>query len=109
MLRNLTNLLLMSLALFIFISYSAFSTELIIDSKLKEWIKSNTDKLPGVIVNEDGGIDSTTSNLEALTKIESLDCSNSKLTTGINELIRHMSNLKRLKCYKNYLMFFVKN
>ena len=108
MLRNLTNLLLMSLALFIFISYSAFSTELIIDSKLKEWIKSNTDKLPGVVVNEDGGIDSTTANLEALTKIESLDCSNSKLTI-INELIRHMSNLKRLKCYKNYLMFFVKN
>ena len=103
MLRNLTNFWLISLALFIFISYSAFSTELIIDPKLKEWIKSNTDKLPGVIINEDGGIDSTTANLEALTKIENLDCSNSKLTS-INELIRHMSNLKRLKCYKNYLI-----
>ncbi len=69
--RTLINYLLTSLALFIFISQSAFSDELITDVKLKEWIKSNTKKLPGVVINEDGGIDNTTTNLEALAKIDS--------------------------------------
>ncbi len=101
--KILKNCFLMPLALFILVSYSAFSTELITDPQLKEWIKSNANKLPGVVVNADGGIDNTATNLEALAKIESLECSNFNLTS-IDELIRHMSNLKRLKCYENSLI-----
>ena len=71
MLRKLTTLLLMHLALFIFISQSAFSADLITDPKLKEWIKKHhMIKFPIVAVNEDGGIDSTQKNLDALAKIE---------------------------------------
>jgi Leucine-rich repeat (LRR) protein len=97
MLRKLTIFLLMQLALFVFISQSAFSAELITNPQLKEWIKSNTDQLPEVVINEDGGIDSTTANLEALAKIEQLDCSNFELTS-IDELIVNMLNLKMLIC-----------
>ena len=97
MLRKLNTLLLMQLALFVFISQSAFSAELITNPQLKEWIKSNTDQLPEVVINEDGGIDSTTANLEALAKIEQLDCSNFELTS-IDELIVNMLNLKMLIC-----------
>ncbi|NLJ14212.1 MAG: T9SS type A sorting domain-containing protein, partial [Ignavibacteria bacterium] len=79
-------------------------TELITNSKLKEWIKSNKNKLSGVVVNENGGIDSTTTNLEALAKIENLECINSSTLVSIDELIRHMPNLKTLVCYRNSLI-----
>ena len=79
-------------------------TELITDPQLKEWIKSNTHKLPKVVVNADGGITSTTTNLEALAKIESLECNNSSSLVSIDELIRYMPNLKTLICSFNSLI-----
>jgi Leucine-rich repeat (LRR) protein len=60
-------------------------------------------KFPIVAVNEDGGIDSTQKNLEALAKIEELDCSNYKQLVTIDELIKHMTNLKTLRCRNNSL------
>ncbi len=106
--RTLINYLLTSLALFIFISQSAFSDELITDINLKNWIKLHSDQLPGVVVNSDGGIDNTTANLEALAKIEELDCSSNSDTTfkltSIDKLIRHMPNLKMLACVRTYLV-----
>ena len=99
----LTNFLLTSLAFFIFISQSAFSDDLITNTRLKNWIKANTDKLPEVVINEDGGIENTTENLEALAKIEELNCIYGNLIS-IDELIRHMPNLKKLMCYKNALI-----
>ncbi len=86
-----------------FIKFEILPPELIIDSQLKKWISDNKKQLFGVVVNEDGGIDSTKANLEALAKIENLNCSNSKLVS-IDELIRHMPNLKTLKCYRNSLI-----
>ncbi|MGI6370145.1 MAG: T9SS type A sorting domain-containing protein [Ignavibacteria bacterium] len=100
---KLTNFLLTSLAFFIFISQSAFSDDLITNTRLKNWIKANTDKLPEVVINEDGGIENTTENLEALAKIEELNCIYGNLIS-IDELIRHMPNLKKLMCYKNALI-----
>jgi Leucine-rich repeat (LRR) protein len=81
------------------------SNELITNSQLKNWIKLNVvkDKLPGVVVSEDGGIANTKINLKALAKIENLDCSFSNLNS-IDELIRHMPNLKILKCNNNSLI-----
>ncbi|MGI6369361.1 MAG: C10 family peptidase [Candidatus Kapaibacterium sp.] len=78
--------------------------ELIKDLRLKNWIKSNTDKLPEVVVTEDGGIIGTKTNLEALAKIETLECSNSSSLVTIDELIRHMLSLKKLECNNNSLI-----
>lgn len=85
------------------VSSLASSNELITNPQLKFWIKSNKDKLPGVAINENAGIDNTKRNLKALAKIEALECSN-YLLNSIDELIRHMPNLKKLECNDNCLI-----
>ncbi|MGI6369362.1 MAG: T9SS type A sorting domain-containing protein [Ignavibacteria bacterium] len=86
-----------------FIKFEIVPPELITDSQLKKWISDNKKQLFGIIINEAGGITGTTKNLEALSKIENLDCTNSKLVS-IDELIQHMPNLKTLRCYRNSLI-----
>ncbi len=86
-----------------FVKFEIVPPELITDLQLKKWIKFNIHKLPEVVVNEDGGIYNTTENLEALAKIENLNCTNSELIS-IDELIRHMLNLKILECNNNSLI-----
>lgn len=96
------NLVLMLLALLFLVANTAISKELITNPDLKYWIKFNTAQLPGVDINEDGGITDTRANTEALAKIEDFICINSKLNS-IDELIRYMPNLKRLACRNNQL------
>ncbi len=103
LIKNLSNYLLIPLALFILISNSAFSNELIKDSRLKAWIKKVQWPLPGLTINADGGIDSTEANLEALAKVEYFHCAWGDLIS-INELLRHMPNLKKLECHRNSLI-----
>ncbi len=86
-----------------FVKFEIVPPDLITDSQLKKWIKSNKGQLSEVIINNDGGIDSTTTNLEALAKIEELGCSSFELIS-INELIRHMPNLNTLICNNNSLI-----
>ncbi len=85
-----------------FIKLAIVPPDLITDPQLKRWIKFNTGQLPGVTVNEYGEIYGTPSNLEALAKIENLDCSSAELRS-IDELSRTMPNLKILNCELNYL------
>ncbi|MGI6369462.1 MAG: T9SS type A sorting domain-containing protein [Ignavibacteria bacterium] len=85
-----------------FIKFEIVLPELITDLRLKIWIRTNQKQLPEVVVNKDGGITKTITNLDALAKIEDLICTNSYLVT-INELIRHMPNLKTLVCKDNSL------
>ena len=86
-----------------FVKFEIVPPELITNLRLKNWIKINTYQLPEVIVNEDGGITKTTTNLEALAKVEYLDCTYSKLIS-IDELIKNMPDLKKLECNNSSLI-----